>query len=115
MIDPNATVPLPKYMTYIEDRSPSFKVHDTLGQVKTAIIYHVNKIVPGRYYNPKTEGATCKMIAYELNGTSYDLMWTIHKGMRDEDLPWTPKRKKPYVPPVSTRNCTHVGCSCNSH
>lgn len=109
-----ASPKLPQYMTYIERRKPQFKIHDTLGTVKSSIVYHVHKIVPGRFRQPLVEGADCDMVAYELDGNEYKVLWDVPKGTLDEELPWTVKRQKPYIS-VKAPNCSHVGCTCNSN
>ncbi len=65
------------YMTIIPWRSPKQKLHNTIGQVKNALVYMNN-------YNDRIGRDAA---AYEWNSETqeWDLLWEVHRG---DKVPW---------------------------
>lgn len=66
------------YMTIVPSRSPSKKVHPTLGQARGAISYHIHDY---------GSGSPTEMELYEFKGNRWRLLHKFPKGTHKKDIP----------------------------
>lgn len=84
-------------MSYISQRSQTFKTHEKRGHLTNALSAYIDSRTGGRVGSD--------MYAYELKDGKYQLMWHIEAGTPNTELPWKKTIRKPYQP-------RHIQCQC---
>jgi hypothetical protein len=75
-VNPSQAAP---YLTYIPDRTPLNKVHESLGQAKKAITFRSNR----------RNGLASNSVIYQwVDGKGWETLHELPAGTRTEDLPW---------------------------
>jgi hypothetical protein len=71
--------PIFPFMTWVPERTPRFKTHESPGQAQKAILFRLEE-------EDETLRTDCRI--YKWAGTDWELLHEIKQGTNRKDMPW---------------------------